>query len=297
MRLREIRDILENIIPFLEIEATPRNSNPRTYQINNINKLQSSLKQLKELGLFQKQVDVLEGLSFYSFAGKSIGISEQEYRVLSKEIPELRNIAQGIVTAISQTIDKNDQNVISIKIPIPQNFDDLEKISGKLNKIFTQTLSADGIEGGITIKNFDTGSYWIDIVASSKETVAFIAGLTWAGVVVYKKFQEGRLLQEKAREMKISNNAIEEIVEKSKEAVNLVADIEANHLYKMFFKGKDNEQVERIKMALKELAELYSKGAEIHPALNAPKEIIEKFPDFNKIEDVISKIKKIETKK
>lgn len=297
MRLRKIRDILERVVPLLEINASPRNSNPKTYQLTNSDSLQTALYEIKELGLFEDIINSLEKQSFYSFTGKSIVISDQEYRIIIKQIPELKTIVKGIVAAISQTIDENDTNVVSVKIPAPQNFDELETTSGKLHKIFSQTLSADGIDGGIRIKNFDTGSYWIDIIASSKGIIPIIAGLAWSGVIVFKKLQEGRLVQQQVREMKISNKAIEEIVEKSKEAVNSVADIEANHLYKTLFKGKDNEQVERIKMALKELADLYSKGAEIHPTIDAKSEIKELFPNFEKLEGVMSKIKKIDSKK
>lgn len=297
MRLRIIRDIIDEEIPSLELKANPRNTNPKTYQLTNADVLQNSINELDELGLFDEIIEILKKQSFYSHTTSNIVIPDPEYRVLIQKIPELKKVAEGVSKSISQTIDVNDENVVSIKIPKPQNFDDLETTSGKLHKIFSQTLSAEGITGGIRIKNFDTGSYWIDIIASSKEIVGIIAGLAWSGVVVYKRLQEGRLLQQKVREMKISNKAIEEIVEKSKEEVNGIADMEANHLYKMFFKGKDNEQVERIKLALKELADLYSKGAEIHPSLNADNETIESFPDFERLESIISKIKKIENKK
>lgn len=297
MRLRVIRDIIGEELPFIVLKATARNSSPKTYHLANTDTLQNSIIKLDKLGMFDDIIEVLKKQSFYSHTTNSIVIPDQEFRILNHKVPELKKVAEGISTAISQTIDENDENVISIKIPKPQNFDDLKITTDKLHKIFSQTLLNEGISGGIRIKNFDTGSYWIDIIASSKEVIGIIAGLAWSGVVVYKKLQEGRILQEKAREIKISNNAIEEIIDKTKEQVNGVADMEANHLYKMFFKGKDNEQVERIKMALKELADLYSKGAEIHPSLNAENKVIESFPDFERLEDIISKIKKIENKK
>lgn len=297
MRLRIIRDIIDEEIPFIELKATPRNSNPKTHQLTNADTLQNAINELDELGMFAEIIDILKKQSFYSHTTNSIVIPDQEYRILLQKIPELKRVAEGISTAITQTIDDNDENVISIKIPKPQNFEDLKITSDKLHKIFSQTLSADELNGGIRIKNFDTGSYWVDIVASSKEIVAVIGGLAWSGVIVYKKLQEGRILQQKARELKISNDAIEEIVDKTKEKTNEIADMEANHLYKIFFKGKDNEQVERIKLALKELADLYSKGAEIHPSLNAENKVIESFPNFERLERILSKIKKIEGKK
>ncbi|MCG2432178.1 hypothetical protein [Aequorivita xiaoshiensis] len=298
MRLRIIRDIIDEEIPFIELKGTARNSNPKTYQLTNADTLQNAISELDELGMFDTIIEQLKKQSFYSHtSSNNLVIPDQEYRLLAQKIPELKRIAEGISRAITQTIDDNDENVISIKIPKPQNFEDLKITSDKLHKVFSQTLSAEEINGGIRIKNFDTGSYWVDIIASSKEVVAIIAGLAWSGVVVFKKLQEGRVMQQQARELKISNDAIEEIVEKTKEKTNEIADMEANHLYKMFFKGKNNEQIERIKMALKELADLYSKGAELHPSLNAENKIIEAFPDFERIESIMSKIKKIEGKK
>ncbi len=297
MRLRIIRDIIDEEVPFIELKVTARNTNPKTHQLTNADTLQNAIKELDELEMFDEIIEVLKKQSFYSHTTNSIVIPDQEYRVLLQKIPELKRVAEGVSYAITQTIDEDDENVVSIKIPKPQNFEDLKIISDKLHKVFSQTLTAEELNGGIRIKNFDTGSYWIDIVASSKEIVAVIAGLAWSGVIVYKKLQEGRILQEKARELKISNNAIKEIVDKSKEKTNEIADMEANHLYKMFFKGKNNEQVERIKLALKELADLYSKGAEIHPSLNAENKIIESFPDFDRIDSIMTKIKQLENKK
>lgn len=297
MRLRIIRDIIDKEISFIELKATARNSNPKTHQLTNADSLRNAINELDELGMFEEIIGILKKQSFYSHTTDSIVIPDPEYRILLQKIPELKRVAEGISTAITQTIDENDENVISIKIPKPQNFEDLKITSDKLHKIFSQTLSADELKGGIRIKNFDTGSYWVDIIASSKEIVAVIGGLAWSGVIVYKKLQEGRILQQKARELKISNDAIEEIVDKTKEKTNEIADMEANHLYKMFFKGKNNEQVERIKLALKELADLYSKGAEIHPSLNAENKVIESFPDFDRLESILTKIKKIEEKK
>ncbi|MDG1046422.1 MAG: hypothetical protein P8P81_07440 [Bacteroidia bacterium] len=296
MRLRIIKKIIDDVTPFIEPVVKARNTRPATYRLTNAKRMQEAISKLDELGFFNEIIETIKKLSFYYASADKIIIDDQEHRILIYKMPELKRVIQGVSSSISSIIDCNEENIISIKVPKLQNFEDLKIISDKLNKIFSQTLFNEELNGRIQIKNFDTGSNWIDILANPKEIIPFIGGLVWSGVIVYKKLQEGRILQQQARKLKISNDAIEEIIIKSKEKTNEIADMEANHIHTTFFKRKDNEQVERIKLSLKELADLYSKGTEIHPSLNAKKNIIESFPDFNKIENISSKIKKIEEK-
>lgn len=297
MRLRKILNILEDVIPELKIESTQRNTNPRTHQLSNVESLQDIVLKLDELDLIPDSIEVLKEQSFYSYNGDNLIIQDTEFRIIQKEIPILKTICEGMSTAIENVIAENNPDLISIKIPPPQNFEELEETANKLNKIFGQTLLNEEVKGHIKITNFDTGTYWIDFMVGGATVVNVVAGLAWSAAVVYKKLQDGRLVQEQVRAMKISNSAFKEVLEKSNESLNEVADREANFVFNSFFKGKDPEQVARIKMSLKELAELYAKGAEIYPSIDAADKVIEQFPDFNKLENIATKVKNIEGKK
>jgi hypothetical protein len=299
MRLRITKQIFDENVPLLilKIEKINRGNNVMAYKLTNSKELQKAITEISRLGLFENRISNIKKYPLYTHSENSIIFSENEFQSLSVEIKHLLEECTNLANAISQLIKKEDPNLISIKIPEPKDFADLERIASKLNIIFSQTLFADEIKGSVKVANFDNGSYWIDILVTGATVINVIAGLAWSGVVVYKKLQEGRLIQEKVREMKISNNAIEEIIDKSKDAVNVVASSEANFLYNTFYKGKDNEQVERIKLALKELAELYSQGGEIHPALAASSQIKNEFPDFKKLDKIETKIHKLENTK
>ena len=97
--------------------------------------------------------------------------------------------------------------------------------------------------------------------------------------------------------MKLSNSAFKELVTKCDESTNEIVENEAEYLKNKYYKSKDNEQVGRIKVAIKELAKLFEKGAEIYPSISANEEIIETFPDFKKLEAIETRIKKLEGKK
>ena len=299
MRLRTLKYEIEQILPNLEIKANKRNSQPVTHQLINTEQLKNAILAVDQLDLFPDLINELKTQSFYSFNGDNLIIEQQEINVLNKIVPQLKTILKAIAKSIERAqnheIDKS--LTISIRIPNVSDFEELEKISSKLTKIFSQTLLTDEIEGGFKVIGFDSGSNWIDILATSTAIVQTIGGLAWSGAVVFKKLQEGLLVQQKVREMKISNNAIEEIVEKSKEEVNEVAEKEAQYVYGKYFSGKSPEQIARIKMAIKEIADLYKQGGTIKPSLEASIEVIKEFPNTSELPNVESKIKKIEQKR
>jgi hypothetical protein len=76
-----------------------------------------------------------------------------------------------------------------------------------------------------------------------------------------------------------------------------VVEAEARHLERETFGEEENpERLERIKHAIKSLQELIEKGAEIRPALLAPEQVTNLFPDFKKLHAVESHIKQISEK-
>ena len=299
MRLRTIKHIIEEVLPELEVIASKRNSSPPTFQLSNPEELKNAILEIEKLELLTDVLSELKNQSFYSFNGDVLIIQQEEYIILNKTIPQLRNIlevtAESIEKAQNHEIDSS--LVVSIKIPEISDFEELEKTSSKLTKIFSQTLLSDEIDGGFRIIGFDTGSNWIDILATSTAIVQTIGGLAWSGAVVFKKLQEGLLVQQKVREMKISNDAIEEVNIKSKEGVNEIAEKEAQFIYNKYFSGKDPEQITRIKMALKEIADLYNQGGTIKPSLEASQEVEEDFPNMSELPKIQSKVKQIEPKK
>ena len=77
---------------------------------------------------------------------------------------------------------------------------------------------------------------------------------------------------------------------------NVVA-AEARHLEKEFFGDEENpERLERVKHSIETMQELLEKGAEVHPALLAPEQVKNLFPDYKKLGSVESRIKQIAEK-
>ena len=68
---------------------------------------------------------------------------------------------------------------------------------------------------------------------------------------------------------------------------------EATHINSEHFQNNSPENIERIKNSIKIFSELIDKGAEIHPALIAPEQVSNLFPDIKNLLGLESKIKRI----
>ena len=68
---------------------------------------------------------------------------------------------------------------------------------------------------------------------------------------------------------------------------------EAEHIQSEHFKNNAPENLKRIKNSISIFAELIGKGAEIQPALVAPENVANLFPDPTNLIGLESKIKKI----
>lgn len=294
MRLRQIKQLLYLAVPHTNVAITERNSNPRTYILRSSSDLKKAIELLSKTELFNDHIERLKSFSFYKVGTENPIIQDAEFKALTKEVTQLNELIMGLINSLEKIIPTEDPNILSIKIPNPTSFKDITVTTESLDKIFSQTLLHKDIGGGFHIVNFDTGSYWIDIMINGgAQVMHFVAALSWGGAVVYKKLQEGRLISEQVRQLKISNDALKEVNDKTKEGHNEVALEEAEYIYRKFYKGNDPEQIQRIKFALNELAEMFSKGTEIYPSLEAPKEVKMEFPNMKSIENIKSKIKNL----
>jgi len=265
--------------------------------MSNVFELSDTVTKLKELNLFPKYVDSLEKHTFFMYEKDNIRIDRNVYATIQKLINEVKIGVDNLISLLNIVLPADNENVVSIMIPNPHDFEDLKKTSETLNKILNMTILNKEIGGSIKIENFDTGSFWVDFLVGSEPALQMIAGLAFSAAVVYKEIQKGRKLEEEIKALQLSNKFMKEISEKCKENSDSIANNEAEFIFKKFYSGEDNEQVMRISLAIKEISKLYEKGCRILPSISAPKEIAEQFPDFNKLPLIESRIKKITNKK
>lgn len=194
---------------------------------------------------------------------------------------------------MDETTPAENSNSINIKLPPVKDFDDLANVSKEFHLALTQVLYIDEINGETKIESVDNGSIWINVLVGAAG-LAVVASLVWSAAVVYKKILEGKLLAEQVRSLKIKNDSLEDILKAQKEATSALIQAEAEHIQSEHFQEKIPENLERIKNSIKLFADIIDRGAEIHPAIVAPEQVSNLFPDMKNVVGIESKIKKLQ---
>lgn len=199
----------------------------------------------------------------------------------------------SLLDVLTKTIPNEDPNSFKIKLPPVQDLGQMAKYVKDFHTSLTALLISPSIQGEAIVESVENGSIWVTIFVRIPAAMTMIASLTWSSAVVYKKIQEGRLVQEQVRSYGLKNDAIEEIKNLHNETIRNLVEIEAKHIQNEHFDVTNHEELERIKKSVSILSELIYKGAEIQPALTAPEDVSNLFPDATKMISIESKVKKL----
>lgn len=178
------------------------------------------------------------------------------------------------------------------------SLDDFKKTVDNFNKILSMTIVHPKIGGEISFQGVESGSNWYKVFVKTATAVSLLGGLMWSAAVVFKKYQEGKIMEQYVVDLELQNKYKADLINAHKVLSDLTIEFEAKALYKKFYEeGEiDNEQIERLKTALKILADEISKGAEINPALTAPEKVTNLFPNMKLLPMIEPRINKIENK-
>ena len=189
--------------------------------------------------------------------------------------------------------EEDDESTIYIRMPKIKDLEDLSKKSKLLHAAISQSILDPSIKGNIKVKSYDIGSLWITVTVGSAQAVKLIGGIVWAAAVIRKKKRQFKTFEQHVKCLDIKSDSMEDLKDAQKKQLDLSLKAEANNLVAQFYKGNDAEKTERIKYSIKQISDLMDKGVEIHPALNAPKEVEDLFPDFEHLGLIESRIQEL----
>ena len=295
MKIKELKVLLKEALVNLTYKyEEPKQGGSTISSFSNLDQYRNGISTLENSGLLKKETDEIRNTPIFKTAKDSVNLNLSEGRVLKPVLEKLHRIATSVAESIEQIGGDTEKDSVSIKLPDVNDFEDLSKFSADFHKILSQTIINDQINGQVRIDSVENGSIWLDVYLGSATAVSLIGGLAWASAVVYKKIQEGRLIEKHVESLGVKNASLKEIQIKQKEALDLMIDAEADNLYNENFEGNNNEQIQRLKLSIKMFSNLIDKGAEIHPALNQPESVKNLYPKMNNLQSLESKIKKLE---
>jgi hypothetical protein len=289
--LKIIKKQLQSILKRLEWNKKLI-ANGQFYEFIGLSNIREVINDIISIGLFEDVTSSLKKSVIFTSADDSMRIGHSETSQIEANLILLKTLSENFSTVLLKTVPEEDLDSINIKLPEVNDFDELSKVSREIHLGLTQVIFNDEIKGQTKIVSVENGSIWLNVLVGST-AVRVIASLVWSSAVIYKKIQEGKLLEQQVRGLKVKNDSLEDILKAQKAETELMISAEAQHIDSEHFKKKAPENIGRIKNSITTFADLIGRGAEIHPALVAPESVSNLFPDPTKLVNLESKIKKL----
>ncbi len=300
MRLREIEFHLlqsSDLLDTFDAEQIA-NSSPVRFSISSLASVRHALLLIKKTGLFPEEREMLRLSSVSNNNLDTIQVTNEEFRKIQVAITALKTNSKIVLESLNIALPKSEDDdcVVYIKLPELKDFDDLSKILDQLRKAIQLPIAIEGIGGHVFIRNFDSGSRWLELVVKTTLAANLIGSLAWSGAVIFKKYQEAKIVEEHATRVKLGTKHFEALVEANTAQMNLLIEAEALYIQKEYCKNPNPEDLERLKLSVKTMSELIEKGAEIQPALLAPESVSNLFPDYSNLMLIESNQKLLDNK-
>jgi hypothetical protein len=297
MRLTEIRSILERAELNVQFEIIPNPQHPQhPSTVSNLAKVRKLAAELNQIPGFEPLIRRLPAVIFGTHQN-NIAIPAVEAHSYNQVLNEILSVARGLKTVLTALLQQPDPNSIFIKLPEPRDLGDAVKSLASVQQAIAQVVLHEKVNGTVTLKTWEPGSFWITLLLGGPVAVGMIGAIAWAAAVVHKKIQEGRLIAAHVESLKIKNESLQDIQEKQKEQTDLLIEGEAQQILRIQLgiatPEQEREYLNRVKHSIKTFADLIDQGAQINPALEAPEDVKNLFPDFSKLGSIESRTKQI----
>jgi len=298
MRLKQIKQTLENVIPDLQIKIDQVVINGVKYtRLENLKAFRRAVLWLIGNNVFFDLAQNLLNSEVMQFTEEGINLEPQSAKLIIQNAESLRNAAMELNKILGGIVGPIKENSILIKLPEVKDLNDLAASAEAFNKILSQVILDEEIGGQIQIESVESGSIWLEIFVGSVKAVSLIAAIAYSAALAYREIQKGLYISESRRTKKIENDQLEALQKAQQLLLNHLIEAEAQNINAEFFSNDSPERIERIKLAINILSVEIQKGAEVKPSLNAPSEISKLFPDFKNLLALVSRVKEIPDRK
>jgi hypothetical protein len=292
--LKHIKHYLEKYLKQLDWKTeNVTQGQTNLLKFSNLTTLRIVINGISGLGLFELSLLELKDSVIFTSNNDQMTIQYAEGQKLSNNLALLKVLITNFLALLKNTIPDENENSINIKLPQINDFDELSKVSREIHLGLSQVIFNDEINGKTKIESVENGSIWLNVFVGGAAALSVIASLVWASAVIYKKIQEGKLLSQQVRGLNVKNESLEDILKAQKAETDFMIQAEAENIASEHFQNNIPENIERIKNSISTFAGLIERGAEIHPALIAPEQVSNLFPDPTNLLGLESKIKKI----
>lgn len=291
--LRELKEIIKEAWNMLTWDVDPVNTNISLSILKNCNAIRDTIDLVSKTNLFVEQITLLKSSVLFSTPGDEIKITKLQASEINSTLDILDDLLKGFYENLKLVLPDESPNSINIKLPPVNDFNDLSQYAKDFHLALTQVLYLEEINSQVKIESVENGSIWLNVLLEGSIASSIVGGLLWSGAVIYKKILEGRMMAQQLRALTIRTDSMDDVNKAQKESLELLIQSEAELINSENFKDNVPENIERIKTSIKLFANLLDKGAEIHPAIGAPEEVTNLYPNMKSLPTIESKVKQL----
>lgn len=283
MRLIDIKQCIN--IAYNNLEFKISDIGGGNCRLNGVQGFRTVLIQLNKAGFakiseFQFYKDVVNAVN-----SDSLLYSNNHLNYIADYIAKVNYLVEMLYSWINEYLpETEDEKTINIKLPQIGGLERLAEVSSLLEKSLSVIVYENGGEP-IKVKQIDHGSFWVIISVCSIQIVKAIAKAANFAVELAQKIVELKKAIALLERMSIENQAMGNLLKLQECAIDKLIQEKAIEMNSELPENPDSkERVKRLEKSIKELVTLITDGAEFHAALTSSSEIVNEFPDFNKID-------------
>ncbi len=181
---------------------------------------------------------------------------------------------------------KSTGDGFDIKLPTFDDLDELSTYIKEINFIITQCPYLKNDKEVVKFRCMDVGSTWVSFLIAASGTTIILSNL--AKIVDYAVKIKSHIVnvemqEEQLKSMKISNDAIKEVVDGYKKVNKDVVQSVVANLESELGELNDGDERGRLEKSLEKFAWMLDKGMEIHTSINNSIEVKDMFPTQNEV--------------
>lgn len=297
LRLVDIEKIIEGNINYVNISYLNIAFNDnKSYGINGHLIVINAIEELNQISVLREYtLKLMKITAIYNKTTEMIFCSPSQYQDFSIGLTELQQKCSENSNIIKSLIGDQDSNTISIKLPEIRDLNRFVSYIQRLERLLSQLVCNEQIDGKVELSKVDSGSIWLDIFLGGQAAVTIVGSAVWAAAVIRKKFLEGEIAKKSLDVLQINTDVIESMKNQIDKELESMQSNEAENIFlQNGFNLDDNEYKSRCIYSVKELYKLILEGVEVHTSLTAPEEVKNLFPNFKILNIIESKIPKLE---
>ena len=262
----------------------------------NLVKFKHLLERAASLGIFDDEIRELASSLLYTTTSDTLVIATNQGAETLADTSEYLHFAIDALTRlIPQLQPEEPPECIYIRFPDSEDISTITHDLQEIEKAVLQIVTHQKIAGLFKVLRWESGCLWIHVFVATAEAVTVVAAAAWSAAVIAKKCMEFRIFQEHARGLTIKNDSLQDLEAAQAKLLEELVTAESRNLTEKYLAPEGNEEVvQRVKYAIKTISELIRRGGEVAPALSAPEEVRNLFPDYKTLSTISSSIKQIE---